>query len=102
MTTQPIASLSRLAKALLIGAGLLLITLLLAVVLLVVAVQQRVVMLPNFVWHVGHYYVSAPCPAPTLVCDPYNNFYAVWTGHDLPDGRIHFDELYFTYLKPKH
>jgi len=102
VTTNTQSSIPRLAQALIIGAGLLLVTFLLAVTLLVVAVEQRVVELPPFVIHVGHYYVTAPCPAPTLVCDVNLNYYAVWTGHDLPDGRIHFDEVYFTYLKTKH
>ena len=102
MTAHTPPSISRLAQALLISAGLLLLTFLLAVTLLAVAIQQRVLIPPSFVVHVGHFYLTAPCPAPTLVCDPYNNFYAVWRGYDLPDGRIHFDEMYFTVLKPKH
>ena len=102
MTTTTPPSISRLAQGLIIGASLLLVTLLLAVALLVVAIQQRVVELPHFVMHVGHYYLTAPCPAPTLVCDVNLNYYAIWSGHDLPDGRIHFDQMYFTYLNKKH
>jgi hypothetical protein len=98
--TQP--SISRLAQALLIGAGLLLVVLLMAFALLAVAIEERVLQPPPFVMHIGHYYVTAPCPAPTLVCDVNLNYYAVWVGHDLPDGRIHFDEKYFTYLHQNH
>jgi hypothetical protein len=101
VTTNTQPSISRPAQALIVSASLLLIMFLMGVALLVVAVQERVVQLPSFVVHVGHYYLTAPCPAPTLVCDPYNNFYAVWRGYDLPDGRIHFDEMFFTVLKPK-
>jgi len=85
-----------------ISAGLLLVTFLMAVTLLVVAIQQRVVEPPAFVVHVGHFYITAPCPAATLVCDRHLNYYAIWSGYDLPGGRIHFDEKYFTYLKAKH
>ena len=102
MTAHSQPSISRLAQALIIGASLLLVMLLMAVALLAVAIQERVVELPPFVVHVGHYYLSAPCPAPTLVCDVNLNYYAIWRGQDLPDGRIHFDEMYFTYLKRKH
>jgi hypothetical protein len=95
-------SISRLAQALLIGAGLLLVGLLMACALLAVAIEERVLQPPQFVIHLGHYYVTAPCPAATLVCDSKPNYYAVWVGQDLPDGRIHFDEKYFTYLHQKH
>ncbi len=92
----------RWGQALVIAASLLLVLLLLAVGALALAVQQRVLLPPHFALHVGHLYLTAPCPASTLVCDPEVNYYAIWTGHDLPDGHIHFDEVYFTYLKTKH
>jgi hypothetical protein len=102
VTTHTQPSLSRLAQALIISASLLLVMILMAIALLFVAIQRRVVELPHFVVHVGHFYLTAPCPAPTLVCDVNLNYYAIWSGHDLPDGRIHFDEMYFTYLNEKH
>jgi len=92
----------RWVQALVILASLLLVLFMLGLGGLALAIQQRVLNPPHFALHVGHYYLTAPCPNPTLVCDPDVNYYAIWTGHDLPDGRIHFDEIYFSYLKIKH
>ena len=92
----------RWGQALVIAASLLLVLLMLGVGALALAIQQRVLNPPHFALHLGHLYLTAPCPAPTLVCDPDVNYYAIWSGHDLPDGRIHFDEIYFHYLPNKH
>ena len=102
MTTNAQLRRDRWVQALVIAASLLLVLFLLGVAALAGAIQQRLMQPPHFVLHVGHLYLTAPCPAATLVCDPEENYYAVWRGYDLPDGRIHFDEVYFTYLHVKH
>jgi hypothetical protein len=102
MTTYAHFRRDRWVTALVIAASLLLVLFMLGVAALAVAIQQRVVQPPHFALHVGHLYLTAPCPAPTLVCDPEENYYAIWSGYDLPDGRIHFDEVFFRYLPTKH
>ncbi len=91
---------SRLGQALIIGASLLLVACLLALAGLVLALQQRALEPPQFAVHVGHVYWVAPCPPP-YDCDVKLNYYAVWRGHDLPNGEIHYDEVFFTYLPQK-
>jgi hypothetical protein len=48
-----------------------------------------------------HPSATCPLPAPTLICNTGLNDYAIWRSHDLPNGHIHFDEVYFTYLPGK-
>src|SRR5262245_50198435 len=69
-----------------VGASLLLVAALLTVAGLVMAIEERLVEPPAFALHLGPVYLSAPCPAPTLVCDTGLNYYSVWRGYDLPDG----------------
>jgi len=92
---------TRWQQALIIGASLMLVLTLLAFGLLLVAIQQRLVEPPRFSVHIGHVYFGAPCPSPAFDCDINLNYYAVWRGQDMPNGRIHFDEVFFTYLKKK-
>jgi len=92
---------TRWQQALIIGASLMLVVSLLAFGLLLVAIQQRLVEPPRFSVHIGHVYFGAPCPSPAFDCDINLNYYAVWRGQDMPNGRIHFDEVFFTYLKKK-
>ena len=101
MTTNTLLRRDRWGQTLVIGASLLLVLFMLGVGALAVAIQQRLVEPPHFALRVGHVYLSAPCPAPTLVCDTGLNYYAVWRGRDLPDGRIHFDQIYYTELPKK-
>ena len=91
----------RWGPALVIAASLLVVAALLAVGLLVVAIQQRLVEPPRFALHFGQVYLDAPCPNPAVNCDINLNYYAVWRGQQLPDGRIHYEQVYFTYLQKK-
>lgn len=102
MTIHPHLHRDRWGQALVIAASLLLVLCLLGAGLLVVAIQQRLVEPPRFALHFGQVYLSAPCPAPTLVCDVDLNYYAIWRGQPLPDGRIHYVQIYFTYLQKKN
>ena len=92
----------RWGQVLVIAASLLLVLFMLGVGALALAIQQRVLQPPPFALHVGQLYLTAPCPTPTQVCDPQENYYAIWRGRDLPNGHIHFDEIYFVYLPGKH
>jgi hypothetical protein len=102
LTTNAQHSNARVQQALVIGMSLMLVVTLLAFGLLVVAIQQRVVEPPRFSLHIGHVYFGAPCPSPAFNCDINLNYYAVWRGQDMPDGRVHFEEVFFTYLPKKH
>ncbi len=95
------ASEHQLLQALVIGLCLMLVVCLLASGLLAFALQQQALPLPTFSVKVGKVQFAAPCPQ-AFQCDINQPYYAIWRGDDLPNGTIHFQELYFTWLPKKH
>ena len=100
-TTDIQPSNARLQHILLIGAGLMLVATMAAFALAAFAIQQRAIDPPRFSVHIGNIQYGAPCPSPAFNCDVHLNYYAVWRGQQLPNGTVHFTEVYFTWLPRK-
>ena|SRR5690348_4251891 len=90
----------RLAQAAIILVSLLLVLSAVACALSVVGVRQGALELPAFSLRMGHLELTAPCPA-IFGCDIHLPYYAVWFGHDLPDGSVQYQQLYFVWLPKK-
>ena len=92
----------RLALTAIIVASLALVLAALACVAGVFSLGQGYVELPPLSVRLGHLELAAPCPQ-VMNCDIHLPYYAIWFGHDLPNGSVQYEQLYFVWLvKKKH